>query len=81
LGGIFNIEKTVIPSGKSYLTLSLSSDIVKNSQYFSKREIKSFLFVIYLEICGWFNKSDILMENCSFVIDIMLLFSKFSGAI
>ena len=52
MGGIFNIEKTVIPSGNSYLTLSLSSDKTKNSQYFSISDIKSSFDDIYLEIWG-----------------------------
>ena len=64
-----------------YSILSLSSEILKNSQYVFISD-KSFSFdEIYLEISFCFNKSDTFIINCSFVIDEIRLLSKFSGAI
>ena len=56
---------------------------MKNSQYLENISIIFFSEDNkgYLDISGWDNKSFNLMLNWSFVIELILLVSKFSGAI
>ena len=56
---------------------------MKNSQYFENISIIFFSEDNkgYLDISGWDNKSFNLILNCSLVIELILLVSKFSGAI
>ena len=79
---MFNIEKIVVLSGITYWISVLSDDKVKNSQYLeivsSRRS--SVFNKGYLDISGWDNKSFNFILNCSFVIKLILLVSKFSGA-
>ena len=64
-----------------YSILSLSSEILKNSQYVFISD-NSFSFdEIYFEISFCLSNSDTFMINCSFVIEEIRLLSKFSGAI
>ena len=57
--------------------------MVKNSQYFEKNLImlSSEFNKGYFTISGWLNKSFNLILSWSFVIELILLVSKFSGAI
>ena len=80
--GIFNIEKIVLLSGITYWISVLSVDKVKNSQYLLiiLSRFSSVFNEGYLDISGWDNKSFNFILNCSLVIKLILLVSKFSGA-
>ena len=81
--GIFDIENTVILSGRIYLNSFFSEEYTKNSQNLENISIIFFSEFIkgYFDISGWDNKSFNLIINCSLVIELILLVSKFSGAI